>query len=136
MKTEDTNIENIMHPAPHTIGSNQTLEVALKTMNSHNIRHLPVLDAGELKGVITDRDIQFALAFEKADANELKIRDCYTDEPYIVSPSTKVSEVTKYMAHKHIGCALVVDNKKLKGIFTTVDACRMLSEVLCEKAEQ
>ena len=34
------------------------------------------------------------------------------------------------MAQNHIGCALVVKNGRLAGIFTTTDACRHYSELL------
>lgn len=34
------------------------------------------------------------------------------------------------MAKKHFGSAIVMENAKLVGIFTTVDACRALSEFI------
>lgn len=42
-------------------------------------------------------------------------------ESVIVSPSTPVLEVVKQMKEKHVGCALIVKGKELKGIFTERD---------------
>ncbi len=123
-------IKTVMHPLPHSIGTNQTLATAKDMMAEHGIRHLPVLDGGTLVGILSDRDIHFACAVDKASAEEISVKDSYTPEPYIVDGETLVSDVAKVMAHQHMGCTLVVENGKLIGIFTTVDACRLLSEVL------
>lgn len=40
------------------------------------------------------------------------------------------------MAQEHIGCTLVTEKGKLVGVFTTVDACRVLAEVLSGRLEQ
>lgn len=136
MTVKNLEVKNVMHPDPHSIAPNQSLEVAMSILQSHNIRHLPVIHMGKIEGIITDRDIEFALRVEKKSPKELLVKDCYTSEPYIVDCKTKVSNVAKTMAHQHIGCALVTENNKLVGIFTTVDACRLLSEVLSEAFEQ
>ncbi|MFN8389412.1 MAG: CBS domain-containing protein [Bdellovibrionota bacterium] len=129
-------IESAMHPFPHSVGLDQTLRVALDLLASHGIRHLPVCEAGRVKGVLTDRDIEFALRVEKADPEDLKVRDCYTPDPYTVPGNTPVAEVSRRMAHEHIGCALIVEADRVVGIFTTVDACRVLAEVLSGRKEQ
>ncbi len=129
-------ISKVMHPTPISIGNNQTLKVALEHMSDHNIRHLPVKEAGKLIGILTDRDINFALRFEHKNPEELKVRDAFMADLYVVTPTTDVAEVATKMAHNHYGCALVVDKDELVGIFTAVDACRLLAEVVSGKLEQ
>jgi acetoin utilization protein AcuB len=129
-------IKTVMHPLPHSIGTTQNLATAREMMKEHNIRHLPVLEGGALVGILTDRDIHFACGVDKVSAEQISVRDSYTPEPYIIDGDTLVSEVAKTMAHEHIGCALIVENTKLIGIFTAVDACRLLSEVLSGDLEQ
>lgn len=51
------------------------------------------------------------------------------DNSIVVSPSIKASEVATQMKAAHSGCALVVRNGKLVGIFTEHDVLRNLSEV-------
>ena len=56
--------------------------------------------------------------------------DVCSEDPYIVDPDEPVRMVAQEMAKKHYGSAVVVQNKKLVGIFTTVDACRALSQMI------
>jgi acetoin utilization protein AcuB len=52
------------------------------------------------------------------------------DDPYQVAPETPINEVANTMAKERLGSAVVVKNGRVVGIFTTVDACRCLAEVL------
>lgn len=129
-------IESVMHPQPYTINISADLATAISTLKEHGIRHLPVKEANGLVGVLTERDIDFALRVDRKNAEEMLVRDAFTTDPYVVQPKTSVAEVAARMAHDHIGCALIVDGQKLLGIFTTVDACRVLSETLKGNPEQ
>jgi acetoin utilization protein AcuB len=101
-------------------------------MRKHSFRHLPVTSAGEIVGMLTDRDIKLILGpeFDYPREAELKVRDAYVEHPCIVPASTPVGSVAQTMADKHIGSAIVVKGNKLVGIFTVTDACRALAEVL------
>lgn len=123
-------IKDVMTPQPHSIGRDQSANIAKEMMAKYNIRHLPVQFGGKLIGIISDRDVQFALAWSGETDRELKIEDVFMPDPYIVSPDTDLREVALTMASQRYGSALVVENDKLVGIFTTVDACRALAEQL------
>ncbi len=129
-------IEAVMHPFPFTIGIDQSLRTALDMLHEHTIRHLPVCEGGQLCGILSDRDIEFALRVDQVPPTELFVKDCYTPEPFTVPVGTPVAEAARKMAHDRIGCALVVENSRVLGIFTAVDACRVLAEVLSGKKEQ
>ena len=126
-------VQSVMTVCPHSIGLDQSLKVAKDLMRTHSIRHLPVQDGGELVGIVTDRDINFALAMDQKEPDDLTIDEVYTSEPFIVEPTASLDAVVKRMADDHLGCALVTDNGKLVGIFTTVDACRTLGNLLAER---
>jgi len=115
-----------MTPLPHSVGLDQPLTVAKEFMREYGIRHLPVQQGGKLVGIVTERDVTFALAV----GSGLGVEDAYVPEPYIVQSNTPLAEVASQMAGNRFGCALVVDNGKLVGIFTAVDACRNLAEAL------
>lgn len=123
-------IQKYMTTAPHSIGDDQPLAKAAGIMKKHNIRHLPVLRAGKLLGILTDRDIRLIESLVGVDATTLAVAEVMTEEPYAVDPNTPLDEVTGEMAHKKYGSAVVVQNHKVVGIFTTVDACEALSELL------
>ncbi len=137
MATKSIKIETVMHPFPHSVAAGLNLQQAKDMMAEHNIRHLPVQEGGQLKGILTDRDINFALAVDKVEAEQILVRDAFTEEPYVVHEGEDVARVARKMAVDHIGCALITTkDESLAGIFTTVDACRVLAEVLSGRMDQ
>jgi acetoin utilization protein AcuB len=128
MKTIPT-ISKYMTTTPHSIGSHQTIKTASQMMKELGIRHLPVLEGGTLTGILSDRDVKMALTFSGAN-EETKVDQIAFEDPYLVKPDAKLDEVVATMAEKKIGSALVVDNHKLVGIFTTVDALKAFSDLL------
>ena len=123
-------IQKYMTYVPHAIDASKTLKEAEEVMLLHNIRHLPVMKGGEISGLISDRDIKMAAGIMGSSPNLVIVDDICREHPYQVSPDAKLHEVATEMASKRYGSALVVQNGKLVGIFTTVDACRALSEII------
>ena len=123
-------LKEAMTPLPHSIGSVQTVAVAKKMMKEYNVRHLPVQERGQLIGVISERDIYFADRLQPEDPDSLQASDICTPDPDVFSPEDSLKAVSATMAEKGFGCALVVEDDKLVGIFTTTDACRVLSDSL------
>jgi acetoin utilization protein AcuB len=123
-------ITRYMTEVPHTIGAEQSLATARDFMSRHKIRHLPVLSGGELVGILSDRDIKMAMGFQGVNPIITRVLDIAFEDPYVVSPNAKLDEVTAEMAEKKIGSALIMDRKKLVGIFTATDALMALSELL------
>lgn len=113
---------------PEEIQGQALLSEALEIMREKGIRHLPVFTGAKLKGVLSDRDLKFAIALMGESAKEMKVIDVCTTEVYKVTPMAKVSEVAAEMAEKKMGSALVVDGESLVGLFTTSDALKALSE--------
>lgn len=123
-------IEKYMSTTPHTIGAEQTLAKADQMMKDHHIRHLPVLEAGQLVGILSDRDVKFVESFKDVDPESVKISEAFSEDVYMVSPKAPLTEVCAEMALHKYGSVLVVDNKKLVGIFTWVDALKAFNELL------
>ena len=123
-------IQNYMTVCPHAIGIEQSVKLAREMMLQHQVHHLPVQSGGKLVGVVSDRDIKFASGWAKTKEAELGIEDVYTPEPYTVTPETPLAQVLRVMVQDQVGCALVAVHDKVKGIFTTTDACRVLADKL------
>ncbi len=124
-------ISKYMSSTPHSINSESVISEAIEVMSKNHIRHLPVMKQGKIFGLVSDRDLKSVMAFAGANPGTIKVGDVCIDDPYITKPEALLNEVATEMASRKAGSALVIDNGKLVGIFTTTDACRALSEI-CE----
>lgn len=116
----------------HVVRPESSLTEAREVMHAHAVRHLPVVDAGRLVGVVTLSDLYAAEAILQADPDDTSVEQLMARDLYTVSPSTSLSEVAETMAERHIGSALVVEDGALVGMFTSTDACRALATLLRE----
>ena len=128
--SKDVEIKEVMTHCPHSIGLDQNLDTVKHMFMEYDIRHLPVQKAGKLVGILSDRDVNFAIAMDQKEPEQIFVKDVYTAEPFVVSHDEPVSNVSEKMASEHLGCALVTEGGKLSGIFTTVDACKLLTKSL------
>lgn len=119
---------------PKTIGEDIPISIAKEVMKRGEFRHLPVLSAGRLVGVVSDRDISVAESF--SGKGEITIGDIMTPDPYVASQDEPVDHVLLHMAEKRYGCALVRDaeSEALIGIFTDTDALRFYADRLQQDA--
>jgi acetoin utilization protein AcuB len=113
-----------MTPSPHSIGRDQSLTMAHQMMREHKIRHLPVLDAGVLVGLVSERDLLFVETLRDVDPSTVKVEEAMAAEPYFVNIDTPVKDVASAMIEHKYGSAVVVDHGNVVGIFTTIDALR------------
>ena len=130
MSKSEPTVQKYMTTTPISIEAKESMSSASSLMEKQGIRHLPVVNKGELVGLISDRDIKMASAIEGVDPDSVPVLDACQEKVYQVDPNVLLSDVALTMAQKHYGSALVVSNGKLVGIFTTVDACRALHDIL------
>jgi acetoin utilization protein AcuB len=123
-------ISKYMTTTPRTAAASVTLAEAAQMMTASGIRHLPVVEGERLLGVISERDIQFVDAFPDVDPKKLTVGEAMIEKPYSVGPDVGLDEVAATMAEQKYGSAVIVQNGHVVGVFTTVDACRALSELL------
>ena len=123
-------IRKYMSMTPHTIGIDQTLAHAHTVMRTHGIRHLPVLDGGNLIGLLSIRDLHLVEGLRDVDPESVSVEEAMSTEVYAVSPDAPLDEVVDRMAESKYGCAVVMQNHHVVGVFTTVDVCSALSELL------
>lgn len=123
-------ISKYMTTTPHTIGAEQPLDKAMTMMREYKIRHIPVLDGGRLVGIISDRDLKGVMTLKDVDPAKITVSEALTEDPYQVKSDSYLDVVCAEMADKKYGSALVIDNGKLVGIFTWVDALNAFQELL------
>lgn len=57
LRPEDLRLEDVMTPDPITVDADTSLVRSLSTMFEHGFRHLPVLQNGQVVGVLSCRDV-------------------------------------------------------------------------------
>lgn len=127
-------IAEYMTPCPFTIGLDQSLAIAHEIMRARDIRHLPVLDDGKLVGIVSIRDLHLIETLQGVDADTVTVEEAMTPDPYAVSPETPLEEVARTMARHRYGSCIIVENEKVVGMFTTVDAMNALVVALHDGA--
>lgn len=125
-------VQEYMTQQPQSIESRENVITARKIMSSFGIRHLPVTTDGVVVGILSERELNLAMGMESLDHEQLLVIDVCSEKPYIAYPETPLREVVTVMAREHLGSAIIMENAKLTGIFTTVDACRVLGNILAE----
>ena len=123
-------IRDYMSPTVHTVDLEASLPEARQLMKEHGIRHLPVLDGSRLVGVVSQRDVVALETSPFIDTSVISVHDAMAEVPYAVSPETPLREVVQVMADNKYGSAVVMEEGRVCGIFTTVDAMSVLAELL------
>lgn len=123
-------IRKFMSTTPVTIEAEQTMSQAHALMTREHIRHLPVLSAGKLVGVITESDLHMVASLTMVDPQQIRVDAVMTRDVYVVAPDAPVDEVVQEMARHKYGSTIVVDHHTVVGVFTVVDVCRAFAEML------
>jgi acetoin utilization protein AcuB len=117
----------VMTPFPYWVDINAPVARALAIMQEHAIRHLPVMQGGDLVSVLGVRELQRATESSEPD---LCVRDVCEPGPYVVELFEPLDRVLHHMAEHRLDSVLVTKDGKLAGIFTVSDACRHFGKLL------
>jgi len=124
-------IARYMSRQPWTIRKDAMMSQAHTLMRAHAIRHLPVLHAGRLVGLVSERDLHLIETLPGGDPGEVTVEDAMIDDVYIVGPDAPADAVAARMADRKYGSAIVIDRRgRVAGVFTTANALQVLADVL------
>lgn len=62
-----TTVDDVMTPAPDSLGPEVEVEDAADWMMAAGYRHLPIVDSGDLVGIISIKDVLWALTDQRAE---------------------------------------------------------------------
>jgi acetoin utilization protein AcuB len=122
-------ISQYMTPSVHAVEPNHSMAAAHRLMRRHQIRHLPIIDEGKLVGVVTQRDLYFIESLGDAPDETIPVSEAMQEDVEVATPASPIAEVAKTMIDKRIGCVVVMEDEKVCGIFTTIDALQALMEL-------
>ncbi|HMR50727.1 MAG TPA: CBS domain-containing protein [Arachnia sp.] len=124
---------------PFTVGPRTTIPEAQALMATHGVRHLPVVDEGEVVGVISKNDIAAALpsqatTLSAAEAtylvSKLKVHRVMSKPALTISSGALLEEAAVIMRDKKIEMLPVVDDGRLVGVITESDILDSFIDIL------
>ncbi len=111
-----------------TTRKDATVSDAINLMKKHSIRHLPVVEDGELLGWVTERDIREAYIASLIE--QVSIGDIMIKDPITIAPEANLEEAAELLYRHGIGGLPVVDKGKLVGVITVADIMAAFIEVM------
>lgn len=125
-------VVDVMSEAPVTVTPSQTAADAHELMMQKGFRQLPVVDGGQLVGIISDRDIRLCAGerfWVDAEAREAALKipvgALMTRELVTLSPNDSLEKALEVFIDAKVGGIPVVDQDAgLLGIVTYVDLLR------------
>jgi acetoin utilization protein AcuB len=132
-----TLVRDIMTPDPVSIDPDLRITVAIETMNSQDVRRLPVISStGYVIGVISRNDALIALprahgGLATTVADVPYVKEVMSDYVYKVGPDDSIARAAQMMVNHEISCLPVLDEtKKMIGIVTESDIFKFVASHL------
>jgi len=132
-------IRDVMTKNPITVDSETLVLDAQKIMKENNIRRLPVVDKGNLVGIVTQHDLLQASPSPATSLSihelnyllaKMKVKEVMKKNPFTLTPDTPFEEALRVGQDKKIGSFPVMEKGKLIGIITESDTVRFLTRAL------
>lgn len=120
-------VAEVMNRRVFTLAPDASVSDARRLLDEHRIRHLPVVVADRVVGMLSDRDVRSA---SRGDPDRTRVGELMTREILTVSPGTRVEEAARLMLAHRMGGLPVLEHGTLVGIVTTTDLLRALVNLL------
>jgi len=117
-----------MTPFPVVAAPDTHVIAARAMLKGHEIRHLPVVDDGVVKGVLTESELE--LAEKLTGQPDLPIGALCHREPVRLGLDVSLKTAVRRMAQAGADCAVVERNGRLAGILTLSDVSDVLLRIL------
>lgn len=130
-------VDEVMTREPVTVRSRLSIGEALSILKEVDARHLPVVDGGELVGILSDRDLlELRNVLDDPDADTSVLRRAVSaymsTDVASVNPETELTEAVDIMIERRVGAlpVLEAETEALVGIVSYVDVLKAAREFL------
>ncbi|MBA1189035.1 CBS domain-containing protein [Pseudomonas entomophila] len=130
------NVEEILktkaqHQAVYTIGPEESVLEALKTLAEKNIGALPVVEDGQVIGIVSERDYARKLVLKGRSSAATPVREIMSSPVFTVEPRHNLEYCMSLMTNRHLRHLPVVANGELMGLLSIGD---LVKETIAEQA--
>lgn len=128
-------VKQIMTKEVVTVAPGDTLWHADQLLMQGRFRHLPVIEAGRLVGIVSDRDIRIPLFLNSPETvvpamHQKPIGQIMRQPVVTASPLMAVEQAAAIMYENKIGCLPVIEDDRLVGIITESDIFRAFIQIM------
>lgn len=132
-------VRDVMQAKVVTVSPKTTLPEAVRVARQRGIRHLPVVEDGELVGIVSDRDLKRVMAspatsLEVHELNylldRLTMAEIMARAVVTVAPTLPVEEAARLMVKERISALPVTDGGRLVGIVTETDVMELFVKTM------
>jgi CBS domain-containing protein len=134
----DTPVERIMQREFASVRSDERLDFVDDVMALGRVRHMPVVDDGNLVGIVSQRDLlaaslskvlDFDVKERRTFLRSVDVREVMAGRPITVAPGASLAEAAALLLRHKIGCLPVVGpGGKAVGLVTETDLLRAAYE--------
>jgi CBS domain-containing protein len=117
-------VSDAMTPSPISVESSADAVEAARLLAAENVGSLPVVDAGELVGMVTDRDLVLMVLAKDMDPHKVTVADVCTSDPVVATADEALDEALERMASAQVRRLPVVTDGRLVGILAQADVAR------------
>ena len=114
-------VRDIMTQDVGTATLDSTVEDVASMMKEEDAGSIPVVDGGELAGIVTDRDIVIRCIAEGKDPSDTTVEEILTEELHTIEPEAEVEDAARVMSERQIRRLPVVDGGELIGVISLGD---------------
>jgi CBS-domain-containing membrane protein len=138
-------VREMMSTDVEVVDRNDTLHVVEERMATKRLRHLPVLEQGDVVGLVTQRDLfkaamsstmGYGAKAQQAFLQSVRVKEIMVYPVVTVSPEMSVAEAVDMLMQRGIGCLPVVEAGRLVGILTKTDLLRCLRTMSTAEEER
>jgi CBS domain-containing protein len=109
-----------------TIGPEETVLDALKLMAKKELGALVVMEAGTLKGLISERDYARKVSLKGRTSLETKVSEVMTQKVVCTTLKQTADEVMAVMTEKRVRHLPVIDEKQVVGLISIGDLVKAI----------
>jgi CBS domain-containing protein len=121
--------------AVHAVASTITVADAVAEMNKHRIGCILVIDAGQIAGIFTERDVLRRVVGAGVDPKAVRVADVMTREVHTIPPDTTVEQTMVLFAERRCRHIPVVDDGRLVGLISIGDISRWVADTSRAEAD-
>jgi len=107
-----------------SIAPNSMVFDAIQLMADKNVGALPVVDNGQLVGMISERDYTRKVALKGRSSKDTPVREIMSHEVVTVNVADTISECMRVMTDSRIRHLPVMEGKKMMGLVSIGDLVR------------